>query len=151
MLEKDSIKELAESLLEDKNYYVLEVKVSRSSLREKVVVLLDGMENVDLDTCTKVSRGLADLLDPLTDKPFTLEVSSSGTDYPLTEIRQFHKNIGKDLRVVFLDGQTLEGNLLSVGPNDFVILPKKKKKIQSEPIKIETKDIKEAKVIVSFK
>ncbi len=46
---------------------------------------------------------------------FSLEVSSPGLDEPLKMLRQYRKNIGRQVELTLQDGSKKEGKLLIVG------------------------------------
>ena len=52
---------------------------------------------------------------------FSLEVSSPGITEPLKLQRQYTKNIGRDVEIVFKDGTTKEGTLLEVAEADIIL------------------------------
>jgi ribosome maturation factor RimP len=53
--------------------------------------------------------------------------------------------------VTTLSGEEFKGELTEVGTEEFVIQPEKKKKIIQEPQAFKYTNVKEAKVIISFK
>jgi ribosome maturation factor RimP len=67
--------------------------------------------------------------------------------------RQYKKNIGRTLEVTLLDDNIVEGKLESIDPDGIVLFIKenKKKKIAAESKKLLFNQIKESKVIISFK
>jgi ribosome maturation factor RimP len=91
-----------------------------------------------------------DLLTDL-DAGYVIEVSSPGVDRPLQFPFQYKKNIGRKLRVTSLEDEEKEGELLEANDESFIVkLPGQKKKefIDRE---YQYKEVKKAKVIVSFK
>jgi ribosome maturation factor RimP len=87
------IKDLAESVLERTDYFIVDVVYSGSGNNQKVTVLIDGDHGVDIDICASISRKLSMKIDELDLIPnkYVLEVSSPGVDYPLTSQRQIKK------------------------------------------------------------
>jgi ribosome maturation factor RimP len=83
-----------------------------------------------------------------------LEVTSPGADQPLSDPRQYARHIGRSLALKFNDGTEKTGVLTTATPEGVEI---------EEVIKVKTKkttlpaafypfaDIKEAKVVISFK
>jgi len=142
-------------IITDPQYFIVDIVVSGSD-RKKIVILLDGDEGVTIDYCASVSRQLAHRMeeDAVIEDAYVLEVSSPGLDHPLTEKRQYLKNIGRDVKVETED-KTMKGELLEV-ENDYIIInhqikEKGKSKILEEEVTIPFKDIKKTKVLVSFK
>ncbi len=117
---------------------------------------LDADEDLTVSDCIKVSRYINSQLDR--DKEdFELLVSSSGLDRGFKVRRQYIKNIGREVQVTLESGEKETGILLAVDDNEIELelipLDKKKKKITvvTEKIKLLFKDIKETKVVISFK
>lgn len=82
----------------------------------KLEVFLDSDTRLDLDLCAQISRWLGNKIEEqnLIEESYHLEVSSAGLDKPLKLHRQYLKNIGREVKVVLLDGKILEGQLKGV-------------------------------------
>jgi len=85
---------------------------------------------------------------------YNLEVSSPGVDTPLTMIRQYVKNIGRNLAIKMADGSKREGKLSGLTEDAIIIEEKiketgKKAAVQESVIPIN--QITETKVLISFK
>lgn len=152
MLDSQQIGQIVEELLDPELHFLVDIKISSSKIRQKVTVLIDTDEGIGIADCSRISRELADRLEELIEDAYTLEVSSPGLDTPLKIKRQYHKNIGKSLKVITLDGQEVKGQLLEAGELEISILPEKKKKEKKQPEKVSLafENIKEARVQVSF-
>jgi ribosome maturation factor RimP len=152
---KDKISEFLTNTLDHDKYFVVEIKVSASKVRQKIVVLIDTDAGIGLDECATISNNLGQYLEENSIIPnaYTLELSSPGTDYPLNSLRQYHKNIGRLLRVILKDGTEQTGQLTAATETDVTItLPaNKKKKVEAQPLAINLSDIAKAQVQVSFK
>lgn len=153
---KSKIEELLIPLLEDDKFFVVDVKVSLSKLRSKVLILLDSDEGILIDDCSKISRALGTELDEILPDAYTLEVSSPGVDTPLSSVRHYRKNIGRNVLVKLLDGTEKTGKLLDVSETGISVEETKKKsktnKVETIEIhQIEYQLIKETKVTISFK
>ncbi|SDK62468.1 ribosome maturation factor RimP [Catalinimonas alkaloidigena] len=132
------------------------VEVKGSAQRPKVVVLLDGDSGVKIDDCAKVSRWLGERLEELNlfGNAYTLEVSSPGVDFPLTQPRQYPQHIGRTLNVTLTEGETVTGRLESVNHDGIVVLETRKekgKKATTQPRDLLFSQINQAQVQVSFK
>lgn len=149
----EKITELTTQHLPGEEYFVVDVKASASKIRSKVTILIDSDAGIGIDDLGKISRAIEEDLEAVMTSAYTLEVSSPGVDTPLAFARMYKKNIGRNLKVVFNDGQTLKGELTEVSEESFVIIPEKKKKekVTPPPSTIAYADVKEAKVEVSFK
>lgn len=148
------IAKIVEDNLPDESYFLVDLAVKGARGQEKVVILIDGDRGIDIETCSRISRVVSeelDQLDILTDR-YTLEVSSPGVDFPLISVRQYKKNIGKQMRILLHDNKNIHGELLHVDDQGIMIrnaVGGKKK--SPENISIPFGDIKKAKVLVTFK
>jgi ribosome maturation factor RimP len=81
---------------------LVEVEVRGSRGSRVVRVIADADDGLDLDLIAEFSRDIGDLLEEedVVDGRYTLEVSSPGVDRPLRTLRQFRRNVGRDVRVV---------------------------------------------------
>jgi ribosome maturation factor RimP len=97
----ETIKDLAVPLAEEQGYFVVDVELKTGNGNE-VWVYLDGEESaVNVDECAKVSRELGFLMEAheLLGEKYLLNVSSPGLSRPLTDKRQYKKNIERKFRV----------------------------------------------------
>lgn len=96
-------------LLED----VTVAAAGRRKVVRVVVDLPDGPGGVGSDQLAAVSREVSRVLDDadLVEGAYTLEVTTPGTDRPLTEPRHFRRAVGRLLAVRTTDGRDLTGRL----------------------------------------
>ncbi|GAA5040797.1 ribosome maturation factor RimP [Marivirga lumbricoides] len=150
------IKTYLEGIITDPDYFIVDLVITGND-KKKILILLDGDNGVDIDFCASVSRQLSARLeeDEVIDGAYVLEVSSPGLDHPLTNERQYKKNIGRELKVETTENNTITGELLKVEPEFIVvnqqIKEKGTKKIKEEEVNIPFQLIKKTKVLVSFK
>lgn len=150
---KAKIAELATALLPDESFFLVHVDVSASRIKSKVTVLIDSDAGVKIDECAELSRKLGNQIEELNliEAAYTLEVSSPGVDYPLTEARQFAKNKSRKLRVQLLDGGERVGMLEEVTEGGITVLVDGKKKEPPVQEVIPYTAIRKAQVLISFK
>jgi len=148
---KETVIRLVDGQIAETDYYVVDIVVSDSKIKRKVTVFLDSDTGITIDECTAFSRELGNRLEEIIDDAFTLEVSSPGADSPLKFERQYVKNIGRSLRITKTDGTEIKGKLTEVNNGTVVIEPEAKKKIKPEAVTLPLEEIREAKVIISFK
>jgi ribosome maturation factor RimP len=93
---------VAEPVVHDAGFDLEGVTVSRVGRRHLVRLVIDGDAGVDLDAAADVSRSVSRALDEaeaageaLFHSEYVLEVSSPGTDRPLTAPRHWRRNIGR--------------------------------------------------------
>lgn len=143
----------------DQSLFLVDVVVSSAKNSQKVLVHLDGDEGVNIDACAEISRQLGSILEEedIFSGSFILEVSSPGLDLPLKLQRQYHKNIGRKVKVLTQDNITRKGLLKKVTEAHIVIeeQPKgkgaQKKKGDTKEIQISFQEIKKTNVLASFK
>src|ERR1700735_2585661 len=93
------VRELVEEKIADKpNLFIVDIKMLPNGT---LTVLLDGDNGIGIDDCVAVSRHVGFHLeeDNIIDSAYTLEVSSPGVEAPLTSIRQYVKNVGRNLAI----------------------------------------------------
>ena len=127
-----------------------------TSSSNKITVLLDADNGMNIARCAALNRSLYKYVENenlFGAGNFSIEVSSPGIDRPLTSIRQYRKNIGRNLEVVTIDESRLHGNLIEVNETGIVIevpVATKKKISETKTIEIPFAEIRQAKVLVTF-
>jgi ribosome maturation factor RimP len=118
----------------------------------RIYVFIDGDHGVTISDCADLSRFIESHFDRET-TDFELNVSSSGADQPIRMPRQYMKDIGRSLQVRLQDENVITGILESYDESNIILVIKedKKKKIPPATVKIAFDQIKESKVIISFK
>lgn len=123
----DRIADLAGPAAEAAGLMIDSVTVSAAGKNTRVLVTVDLPEDAvgsaDLDTVAKASRAIGDALDAANVPPgaYLLEVSTPGTDRPLTLRRHFMR---ARTRLVALDmaaGEAITGRLTDVTDTDLVL------------------------------
>lgn len=149
------ITELALGFLPDDSYYLVEVIIKGLDAKQKVLVLIDGDNGVNIDVCASISRQIGHKLEEneTIDKAYTLEVSSPGIDHPILLNRQYQGRIGKRFKITLKTGEEVVGKLLSVADESLIVLKetKKGKKAETEEIELIINDIEKSFVLISFK
>ena len=150
------INELLTPYLEDGKYFVVDLNISNSKRNPVLTLLLDTDEGISIDECAKISRKLGNDIEAenLFETPFVMEVSSPGVDIPLTNARQYSKNIGRNLKITLADGDKKVGKLTILTETGIEIFEEilrgKLKSVKKEPTFIGFDQIKVAQVLVSF-
>ncbi|MDB5030601.1 MAG: ribosome assembly cofactor RimP [Mucilaginibacter sp.] len=122
----------------------------------KLIILVDGDKGIGIAECVQISRYVGFKLEEedVIKTPYNLEVSSPGIDLPLTMVRQYTKNIGRDLAIKMADGSKREGKLTAITEDAVLIEEKIKEKGKKAEIiesVIPVEQIIETKVLISFK
>jgi ribosome maturation factor RimP len=152
---KHVILDLVEKHLPDEEHFIVEVKIDRVADKTKILILVDADQGMTIAACASLSRALSGELETneLLEEAYTLEVSSPGLDYPLTEKRQYLKNIGRTLKVFLLTGEEVSGKLKEVGEQGIKLVVTKKekgKKSVEEEHSFAFNELKKSIVQVSF-
>ena len=150
MISKERVKELALEKIVELDYFLVDVKVSSTN---EITVLFDKDEGVGIKECLFVSRHIEGNLERDIED-YQLTVCSPGLDKAFVVDEQYIKNIGRDVKILTTDGNTIEGSLLKYG-NELLLETKTKQKGKKELLKkkvtIEKEKIKETKLIIKFK
>jgi ribosome maturation factor RimP len=88
--------------------------VSQAGRRRMLRVAVDKDGGVTLDDIAEAAREVSRILDSsdvMGEQPYTLEVTSRGTDRPLTLPRHWRRNRGRLVRVSFADGSPVTGRV----------------------------------------
>lgn len=158
MINRKKVEELiAERFAElDNGLFVVELNISATNV---ITVEIDKHEgSVSVSDCMSVSRNVEHNLDR-EEQDFEITVSSAGLDKPFRVLPQYVKNIGRDVKVKLNDGSKLEGTLIKADENQFVIENSRKEKIEGKKKKeviveqqtLNYSDVKETKIVISFK
>ena len=157
---KEHLEVLLNPMLEEGNLFLVDLIIKPSKVSQKVIILIDSDEGITIQECTSISRRLAKQLEELEvfAEAYTLEVSSPGLDQPLVMLRQYRKNIGRNLKVTLKTGEAVSGTLTEVGEEKITLQlpePKKKSKVPVDPAsmirEISLDDIAKAMIEISFK
>ena len=141
-----------EKLTEDQ--FLVEVTVSSSNV---IHVMVDSDSGISINQIVEISRFIEEKLDREVED-FELSVFSAGLSEPFSLVRQYKKNIGKEIEVLLTNGQKLTGVLTKADDQgiDLEVITKekaegsKKKEFITRIHPIDYSDIKEAKKILKF-
>jgi ribosome maturation factor RimP len=123
----------------------------------EIKVVIDGDESVKVADCIFVSRAVEHNLDR-EEIDFSLEVTSAGVGKPLVHQRQYLKNVGRDLELTDLSKEKQIGKLVLATDEAVTIewqarepkaIGKGKETVQKQ-WSLEYKNIKQAKVVITF-
>ena len=107
---KEKVKSIVDQGLEEfPSLFLIDLNINDAN---KIIVILDGDAGVQLQDCINISRAIENNLDR-EEIDFALEVASAGISLPLKLVRQYHKNIGRILRIK-TKSETIEAKLLNV-------------------------------------
>ena len=113
-------------------------------------IIIDSENGLTLNDTAKVTKRLkkTEKLDSLFPEGFRLEVSTPGVDSPLTEPFQYKKNLNRNLKVVYFEGESefkTTSKIISANDDSFEL------KKDDKTFFLSYSQVKSAKVKVSFK
>lgn len=158
MIAKKTIQKLAEERIQelDKGLFIVDIRISSTNVIKVELDMVEG--SVSVEDCVSVSRNIEHNLDR-EQADFELHVSSAGLDKPLRVTPQFVKNIGRSVTIKLNDSTEDEGLLIAADEKELTIRKeskvridgKKKKELVVEDKTYAMKEIKETKIVISFK
>jgi ribosome maturation factor RimP len=130
-----TVEGMLQALLADEpGYFLVEVRVKPTN---NIKVFIDGDQGLPIEKCVRYNRALYKKLEEAALFPngdFSLEVSSPGLDEPLKLLRQYRKNVGRQVELVMQDGSKTEGKLLEVTEDGVIVEEIKGKNKKKEVI-----------------
>lgn len=155
MIGENIVRELAQSRLDEFDGFIVDLSISSNN---HIKLVIDSDTSIAVSDCISVSRNVEHNLDREVED-FSLEVSSAGLDQPFKHLRQYKKNVGREVKVKLINGQVIEGLLKLVEDDQIVVVSRQKERIEGRKAKkwvesehvIKFSEIKETKVIISFK
>ena len=159
-----TLENMIHELLEEMpGYFLIQVRIKPTN---NIKVFLDGDSGITIETCIKINRRLYTVIEEqqlFPDGDFSLEVSSPGVGEPLLKKRQYLRNIGRQVRVEGLAGESLvsepgemiaelEGELKAVNDNEIEVevISGKGKKMLVKQYTILFNKIKSTSVQIKF-
>ena len=151
MITKEKIQFLVEEVLTD-DLFIVDITVG---VGNQISVSVDSDAGISVGECVQISRHVESSLDREIED-FALEVTSPGLSSPLKVLRQYLKNIGREVEVVTKSGEKQKGILKSANSAGFILEFVVKGKVNGLKVE-ETKSltynfdqIKTVKIIISF-
>jgi ribosome maturation factor RimP len=153
-MDKQLVTDLLNEALElNKSLFLIDFSISSVN---HIRVIVDGDDGVPISECVRISRNIEHNLDE--ELEFSLEVASFGAGEPLTQARQYKKNLGRKLRITTIAGEIFEGENISVDDIGVTLTWKAR---EPKPIgkgkhtvvkekKINFDNIKDARVVLVF-
>ena len=152
MITKEVIQRLAEEKLTD-TMFIVDITVGPGNA---ISVVIDSDHGLSIDKCIDMSRHIEHQFDREVED-FSLEVSSPGLTHPFKVLRQYQKNIGKEVEVVTSKGDKMTGILKSASENAFSLETTSnvkidgKKTVETRTVEFSYQEIKSVKPVITFK
>lgn len=158
MITKQLVEDLANERIQDRNpsLYIVEITINNG---HQILVEIDHeTEGVSIEDCMSVSRNIEHNLDREV-QDFSLEVASAGLSKPFRVLKQYIKNIGKQVKVKTFEIGKIEGELKAANDNEIIVTSREKVRVEGRKKKewIETdhtilmEAIKETNLVITFK
>ena len=155
MIDRQKVVELANEWLTDKEYFLVDVVISKD---DKITVEIDHAEGVWIEDCAELSRHIESGLSRDTED-YELEVGSAGLGQPFKVIQQYKNHIGLEVEVLAKDGKKHKGILKAAEEDSFIVAISKKEKIEGSKrpqlVEVDYKfsydEVKYTKYIIKFK
>jgi len=134
-------------LLDEKQMFLVDINIHGSKVTNIKIFVDTEYGGVNVDECSKISKELDFLMEAhgMIESSYRLDVSSPGLSRPLTDYRQYKKNIGRRAKIKYKQNgeyNKLEGTLSEVNDQQILLTTDEG---QSKPIPF--KQIVETKII----
>ncbi|MBD0734166.1 ribosome maturation factor RimP [Streptomyces sp. CBMA29] len=130
-----------------------EVTVTAAGKRRQLLVVVDSDEGVQLDAVAELSREISQALDAsdaMGDSEYVLEVTSPGTDRPLTEPRHFRRNSGRLVKLQLKERGELIARIMTVDDTGLDLEVPGVKGRKPKPARADFAEIEKVRVEVEF-
>jgi ribosome maturation factor RimP len=151
MIAKEKIQYLVEEVLSDA-MFIVDITVG---LGNAISVSVDSDTGISIGECVQISRHIENSLDREVED-FSLEVSSPGLLLPFKVLRQYLKNIGREVEVLTKSGEKQKGMLKSADSHGFELELVVKEKVDGKKVggtkslTYSYDQIKTVKLVISF-
>jgi ribosome maturation factor RimP len=146
-LDQQQLETLLRDVVEASGVDLEEVKLAPGGRRRLLRVVVDKDSGVTLDDLAELTKDISAALDDsdvMAESSYTLEVTSPGTDRPLTAPRHWRRNKGRLVKVIALDGSEVTGRVVDVDESRAVLA------VDSRHHEIPYPAVAKAKVQVEF-
>ena len=139
-------------LTETEDTFLVSVRIKPTN---NIKVFLDADSGLSIDKCVKINRAMYKIIEEngwYPDGNFSLEVSSPGIEEPLRMIRQYKKNIGRNVEVILNDDTHVEGKLVEANEEliQLEYTEGKNKKAIKVVKEIPFEQVKQTTVLIAF-
>jgi len=155
MITTEKIEGLVAEKIAEKECFLVELGVKDGN---DIFVEIDSFNGVSIQDCMAISKAIEANLDR-EEEDFQLNVSSAGLDKPFRVLKQYQKNIGREVKVILQGAGKVIGELKEVTDDGIEVEFSYKEKIEGKKKKqtivkqeqIPFENIKETTIIISFK
>jgi len=93
---------IVEPIAKRMNLEIVDIEYVKKNTGYNLTIFIDKIGGVSIDDCEELHRAIdepLDELDPTNNVPYILNVSSAGIDRPLKNMKDYTRNIGKEIEV----------------------------------------------------
>jgi ribosome maturation factor RimP len=151
--QSERLRALFEPLVVKAGLELEEIALSAAGRRRQLMVVVDAEDGVGLDAVAGLSRELSQALDAsdvMGETEYVLEVTSPGTDRPLTESRHFRRNAGRLVKLQLKERGELIARIMSVDGTGLDLEVPGVKGRKPKPARAEFAEIARARVELEF-
>lgn len=128
MYQKETIETIVNKWIDTKDAFVVDIIINRSNA---IKVEIDSIHGIGINECIELTNFIHSNLDR-EQEDYELEVTSPGLGQKFKVIKQYIKNIGKNVEVTDNEGEKITGKLKSANEKGFIIEVEKKVKHHGE-------------------
>jgi ribosome maturation factor RimP len=142
----EDLRGIVEPIVADDGTELVDIIVKGHPGSRVVRIVVDADEGVDVERLARLSRAVSDAfdeLDPVKGR-YTLQVTSPGTDRPLTTARDFARNVGRSVRITRTEGDPVEGVVVAV--EDEVVTVE----VDGEDVEVALADVTDGRVLLPW-
>jgi ribosome maturation factor RimP len=151
--QSERLRALFEPLVVKAGLELEEIAVTAAGNRRQLMVVVDADEGVHLDAVAEVSREISQALDAseaMGETEYVLEVTSPGTDRPLTEPRHFRRNAGRLVKLQLKERGELIARIMAVDDTGLDLEVPGVKGRKPKPARADFAEIAKARVEIEF-
>jgi ribosome maturation factor RimP len=151
--QSERLRALLEPVVVETGLELEEVALTAAGKRRQLLVVVDSEQGVQLDAVAGLSRALSaalDASDAMGDSEYVLEVTSPGTDRPLTEPRHFERNAGRLVKLQLKERGELIARIMTVDGTGLDLEVPGVKGRKPKPARADFAEITRARVEIEF-
>jgi len=151
--QSERLRALLEPLVVKAGLELEEIGLTAAGKRRQLMVVVDAEEGVRLDAVAELSRELSQALDAsdaMGETEYVLEVTSPGTDRPLTEPRHFRRNTGHLVKLQLKERGELIARIIAVDGTGLDLEVPGVKGRKPKPARADFAEIARARVEIEF-
>jgi ribosome maturation factor RimP len=151
--QSERLRALLEPLVGEAGLELEDVKVTVAGRRRQLMVVVDAEDGVQLDAVAELSRAMSQALDAsdaMGEAEYVLEVTSPGTDRPLTEPRHFRRNTGRLVKLQLKERGELIARIMAVDDAGLDLEVPGVKGRKPKPARADFAEIARARVEIEF-